>query len=78
MRSFECGSPATNGRARNCRTRKPGSSTADEKNQQSGNMEEDQTVKYYRLSEVEERNTFRSTWIIINYKIYDVTKFLEE
>ncbi|KAI1902208.1 hypothetical protein AGOR_G00042350 [Albula goreensis] len=37
-----------------------------------------QTVKYYRLSEVEERNTFKSTWIIINYKIYDVTKFLEE
>uniref|UniRef100_A0A0E9XIP2 Cytochrome b5 n=1 Tax=Anguilla anguilla TaxID=7936 RepID=A0A0E9XIP2_ANGAN len=37
-----------------------------------------QTVKYYRLSEVEERNTFKSTWIIINHKIYDVTKFLEE
>lgn len=36
------------------------------------------TVKYYRLSEVEERNTFRSTWIIINHGIYDVTKFLEE
>ncbi|XP_072534806.1 cytochrome b5 [Salminus brasiliensis] len=36
------------------------------------------TVKYYRLSEVEERNSFKSTWIIINHKVYDVTKFLEE
>ncbi|KTG39673.1 hypothetical protein cypCar_00011601 [Cyprinus carpio] len=35
-------------------------------------------VKYYRLSEVEERNSFKSTWIIINNKVYDVTKFLEE
>ncbi|XP_018613020.2 cytochrome b5-like [Scleropages formosus] len=41
-------------------------------------MEDEQTVKFYRLSEVQERNTFKSTWIIINYKIYDVTKFLEE
>uniref|UniRef100_A0A8B9REK7 Cytochrome b5 n=1 Tax=Astyanax mexicanus TaxID=7994 RepID=A0A8B9REK7_ASTMX len=40
--------------------------------------EDDQTVKYYRLSEVEERNSFKSTWIIINHKVYDVTKFLEE
>ncbi|XP_064805108.1 cytochrome b5-like isoform X1 [Oncorhynchus masou masou] len=36
------------------------------------------TVKYYRLSEIEERNTFKSTWIIINHKVYDVTTFLEE
>lgn len=35
-------------------------------------------VKYYRLSEIEEQNTFKSTWIIINNKVYDVTKFLEE
>eukprot|EP00064_Thunnus_orientalis_P023252 superscaffoldBa00008607_g23485 len=35
-------------------------------------------VRYYRLSEVEEQNTFKSTWIIIHNKIYDVTKFLEE
>ncbi|XP_029979354.1 cytochrome b5-like [Sphaeramia orbicularis] len=35
-------------------------------------------VRYYRLSEIEEQNTFRSTWIIINHKVYDVTKFLEE
>ncbi|KAL1006783.1 hypothetical protein UPYG_G00077030 [Umbra pygmaea] len=37
-----------------------------------------QSVKYYRLSEIEERNSFKSTWIIINHKVYDVTKFLEE
>ncbi|XP_026869109.2 cytochrome b5 [Electrophorus electricus] len=35
-------------------------------------------IKYYRLSEVEERNSSKSTWIIINHKVYDVTKFLEE
>ncbi|ROI79375.1 Cytochrome b5 [Anabarilius grahami] len=35
-------------------------------------------VKYYRLSEVEERTSFKSTWIIIHNKVYDVTKFLEE
>ncbi|XP_028288993.1 cytochrome b5-like [Parambassis ranga] len=35
-------------------------------------------VKYYRLAEVEEQNSFKSTWIIIHNKVYDVTKFLEE
>uniref|UniRef100_UPI003AAD0DAF cytochrome b5 isoform X1 n=1 Tax=Centroberyx gerrardi TaxID=166262 RepID=UPI003AAD0DAF len=35
-------------------------------------------VKYFRLTEIEEQNTFKSTWIIINHKVYDVTKFLEE
>ncbi|CAN9506057.1 unnamed protein product [Ophioblennius macclurei] len=35
-------------------------------------------VKYYRLSEIEEQKTFKSTWIIIHNKVYDVTKFLEE
>ncbi|KAM6971236.1 cytochrome b5 [Tautogolabrus adspersus] len=35
-------------------------------------------VKYYRLSEIEEQNSFRSTWIIIQNQVYDVTKFLEE
>lgn len=34
--------------------------------------------KYYRLSEIEEKNTVNSTWIIIHNKVYDVTKFLEE
>uniref|UniRef100_UPI0037E82E4C cytochrome b5 n=1 Tax=Semicossyphus pulcher TaxID=241346 RepID=UPI0037E82E4C len=35
-------------------------------------------VEYFTLSEIEEKNTFKSTWIIINNKVYDVTKFLEE
>lgn len=35
-------------------------------------------VKFYRLSEIEEHKTVKSTWIIINFKVYDVTKFLEE
>ncbi|TKS87316.1 Dynein heavy chain 5, axonemal [Collichthys lucidus] len=45
---------------------------------QMGDQEEQSPVKYYRLSEVEEQNTFKSTWIIINNQVYDVTKFLEE
>ncbi|KAG7526061.1 hypothetical protein JOB18_036265 [Solea senegalensis] len=35
-------------------------------------------VKYYRLSEIEKQNFYKSTWIIIHNKVYDVTKFLEE
>lgn len=35
-------------------------------------------ARYYRLTEVEAQNSFKSTWIIINNKVYDVTKFLEE
>ncbi|XP_013856229.1 cytochrome b5 [Austrofundulus limnaeus] len=35
-------------------------------------------VRYFRLSEIEAQNSFRSTWIIIHNKVYDVTKFLEE
>lgn len=35
-------------------------------------------MKYFRLSEIEEQKSIKSTWIIINYKVYDVTKFLEE
>ncbi|KAG1941470.1 cytochrome b5 [Pimephales promelas] len=42
------------------------------------NGTDEKEVKYYRLSEVEERNSFKSTWIIIHNKVYDVTKFLEE
>lgn len=35
-------------------------------------------LKYYRLSEIDGKNSFTATWIIINHKVYDVTKFLEE
>ena len=47
---------------------------------QMGEKEENEqdAVKYYRLSEIEAQNTFKSTWIIINNNVYDVTKFLEE
>ncbi|KAG5268908.1 hypothetical protein AALO_G00217790 [Alosa alosa] len=45
-------------------------------------MDQDSTndggVRYYRLTDVEQRNSFKSTWIIINHNIYDVTTFLEE
>ncbi|XP_069368481.1 cytochrome b5 [Paralichthys olivaceus] len=34
--------------------------------------------RLFRLSEIQEQNSFRSTWIIIQNKVYDVTKFLEE
>ncbi|XP_026036354.1 cytochrome b5 [Astatotilapia calliptera] len=37
-----------------------------------------EAVKYYRLAEIEKQNSFKSTWIIIHNKVYDVTKFLEE
>ncbi|CAL9697753.1 unnamed protein product [Knipowitschia caucasica] len=35
-------------------------------------------LRYFRLSEIEEKNSFKSTWIIIHNKVYDVTRFLEE
>ncbi|XP_061569276.1 cytochrome b5 [Cololabis saira] len=35
-------------------------------------------VKYYRLDEISQQNSFKSTWIIIHNKVYDVTRFLEE
>ncbi|XP_034427662.1 cytochrome b5-like [Hippoglossus hippoglossus] len=34
--------------------------------------------RLFRLSEIQEQNSFKSTWIIIHHKVYDVTKFLEE
>lgn len=38
----------------------------------------EEAVKYYRLSEVEERNTSKTAWIIVNHNIYDIAKFLDE
>ncbi|KAM9307620.1 cytochrome b5 [Gastrophryne carolinensis] len=35
-------------------------------------------IKYYTLDEIQKHNHSKSTWIIINNKVYDVTKFLEE
>ncbi|KAJ4757454.1 Cytochrome b5 [Rhynchospora pubera] len=34
--------------------------------------------KVYTLSEVSEHNTNKDCWLIINGKVYDVTKFLED
>ncbi|XP_075069334.1 cytochrome b5 [Mixophyes fleayi] len=35
-------------------------------------------VTYYTLDEIQKHTHSKSTWIIINNKVYDVTKFLEE
>lgn len=35
-------------------------------------------VKYYTLEEIQKHNHSKSTWLIIHYKVYDLTKFLEE
>lgn len=35
-------------------------------------------IKQYTREEVAKHNTVASTWLIMNDKIYDVTKFLEE
>ncbi|XP_054478980.1 cytochrome b5 [Anoplopoma fimbria] len=58
----------------------PSSRTARSPDTQMGEKKEKSPdeVTYYRLSEVEEQNSFRSTWIIIHNKVYDVTRFLEE
>lgn len=44
----------------------------------SGREESPDGLTYYRLEEIEEHKTVKSTWIIINFNVYDVTKFLEE
>ncbi|XP_058133876.1 cytochrome b5 [Dasypus novemcinctus] len=38
----------------------------------------DGAVKYYTLEEIQKHNHSKSTWIILHYKVYDLTKFLEE
>lgn len=35
-------------------------------------------LKRYTRKEVAEHNTSKSTWVILDDKVYDVTKFLEE
>ncbi|XP_035475120.1 cytochrome b5 [Scophthalmus maximus] len=41
-------------------------------------MGEEEETKFFRLEEIEAQNSFKSTWIIIDHKVYDVTRFLEE
>ncbi|XP_043861196.1 cytochrome b5 isoform X1 [Dromiciops gliroides] len=38
----------------------------------------DEKVKYYTLEEIQKHNHSKSTWLILHYKVYDLTKFLEE
>ncbi|XP_073646919.1 cytochrome b5 isoform X2 [Tursiops truncatus] len=40
--------------------------------------ESDKAVKYYTLEEIQKHNHSKSTWLILHYKVYDLTKFLEE
>ncbi|KAB0389300.1 hypothetical protein E2I00_017099 [Balaenoptera physalus] len=40
--------------------------------------ESDKAVKYYTLEEIQKHNDSKSTWLILHYKVYDLTKFLEE
>ncbi|XP_057555233.1 cytochrome b5 isoform X3 [Hippopotamus amphibius kiboko] len=40
--------------------------------------ESDKAVKYYTLEEIQKHNNSKSTWLILHYKVYDLTKFLEE
>ncbi|XP_036608230.1 cytochrome b5 [Trichosurus vulpecula] len=38
----------------------------------------DEKVKYYTLEEIQKHNHSKSTWLILHYKVYDLTKFLDE
>lgn len=40
--------------------------------------ESSKAVKYYTLEEIQKHNNSKSTWLILHYKVYDLTKFLEE
>ena len=40
--------------------------------------ESSKAVKYYTLEEIQKHNHSKSAWLIIHYKVYDLTKFLEE
>ncbi|XP_074083517.1 cytochrome b5-like [Macrotis lagotis] len=35
-------------------------------------------VKYYTLEEIQKHNHSKCTWLILHYKVYDLTKFLDE
>eukprot|EP00069_Balaena_mysticetus_P001174 bmy_00664T0 len=40
--------------------------------------ESDKAVKYYTVEEIQKHNHGKSTWLILHYKAYNLTKFLEE
>ncbi|XP_076323493.1 cytochrome b5-like isoform X2 [Tachypleus tridentatus] len=41
-------------------------------------MSESQSCKILTLEEIAKHNDKNSTWVLIHYNIYDVTKFIEE
>ena len=41
-------------------------------------MSLEETGKVYRLEEVKKHNDVKSTWIVIDNQVYDITTFLEE
>ncbi|KAB0389248.1 hypothetical protein E2I00_005614 [Balaenoptera physalus] len=40
--------------------------------------EADKAVKYYTVEEIQKHNHSKSTWLILHYKVYDLSKCLEE
>uniref|UniRef100_A0A4X2KEE8 Cytochrome b5 n=1 Tax=Vombatus ursinus TaxID=29139 RepID=A0A4X2KEE8_VOMUR len=38
----------------------------------------DEKLKCYMLEEIQKHNHSKNTWLILHYKVYDLTKFLEE
>ncbi|XP_038602474.1 cytochrome b5 [Tachyglossus aculeatus] len=53
----------------------PGASSSGDSGQQDG---PGAPVQYYRLEEIQKHNHSKSTWLLLHYKVYDITKFLEE
>ncbi|XP_059943661.1 cytochrome b5-like [Mesoplodon densirostris] len=40
--------------------------------------ESNKAMKYYTVEEIQKHNHSKSTWVILHYKVYNLTKFLEE
>ncbi|MBW04831.1 Cytochrome b5, partial [Eschrichtius robustus] len=40
--------------------------------------EADKATKYYTLEEIQKHNHSKSIWLILHYKVYNLSKFLEE
>jgi len=53
-------------------------STATEVQKEGGIVADTPAVKSYTLDEINEHNNGKSCWLIVDDRVYDVTKFLEE
>jgi len=53
-------------------------STATEVQKEGGIVSDTPAVKSYSLDEINEHNNGKSCWLIVDDRVYDVTKFLEE